>query len=60
LENPKLEIEYCDFANNDERAVTADWVVLCAFVDALAASGTVRILASAEKVGDTIATSMAA
>lgn len=53
-----MDIKQDQFVKDDEGAVTVDWVVLCALVVSLAALATVRVSASAEKVGDNIATSM--
>lgn len=53
-----MEIKHDQFVKDDEGAVTVDWVVLCALVVALAALATVGVSNSAEKVGDTIATSI--
>jgi hypothetical protein len=54
-----MEIKHDKFVEDDEGAVTVDWVVLCALVVALAALATARVSTSAEKVGDYISTSIA-
>jgi hypothetical protein len=47
-----------EFVNNDEGAVTVDWVVLCAAVVALGALATTQLTDSAVSVGNTIAGSI--